>query len=137
MDIQRINELLDDKDFAIKLANTSSIEDVQKLFSTNGVELSQDEVIEIIRIISEMAKIPEEELEDVVGGINPIHHISNETENMISNTGYVFGSVVRDGNELIYGSLEVPVDLIKTICSTPFNLDKKLIKGYKETHSTI
>ena len=131
MDIQRINELLDNDDFAVKLANASSIEEVQKLFSINGVELSEDEIVEIIRVLSDVVSMSDEELEHTVGGLCTVCPDDISAPNILKSSMYITKNVIPCNSENDVATIKVPISLIKNLYNSQFHFDCDLLSKHE------
>ncbi len=69
---KKIIEKLNNKEFARKIINMSTKEEVKKAFADEGIEISEDEINNlgemIVNMISKISEMPEDELEKVSGG---------------------------------------------------------------------
>lgn len=72
---EKLTELFQLESFKEKASECKTMEDFHKLFNDNGVEISEDETIELISQIAEKkermdnGEILEEDLENVAGGL--------------------------------------------------------------------
>lgn len=68
---ERVLELLQDDSFLEKVDTADGVEGLKKLFKENGVDMSSDEVKELVEFVASTSKtgeISEEELDNVSGG---------------------------------------------------------------------
>ncbi len=66
----RIEEVANDEAFLDQLINADSIDEAQKLFAERGIELTQDEVENFAKQVSNsQGELDEESLEAVSGGL--------------------------------------------------------------------
>lgn len=69
---KKIIEKLNNKEFARKIINFETKEDVKKAFADEGVEVTEKDIDDlgemIVNMISKISEMPEEELEKVSGG---------------------------------------------------------------------
>lgn len=69
MEIQeKINELMQNKDFAEAFENVSTPEEVVDLFGRNGVEVPLEIAQELFQPVAAEGELTEDELDDVAGG---------------------------------------------------------------------
>lgn len=69
-DVMGILKLLSDEEFVSKIISLDSIEEVQKAFKEKGVEISVGECQELGKEIKKILAAKDDELEEVVGGID-------------------------------------------------------------------
>lgn len=99
--IEKLNKIILNKDFLNKLLTLEKIEDVKKLFSDNGIEITNEELKlmgeylrEYIRCESKDSKLTEKELEYVSGGINVIvRYLGRWISLPFALGGYLVGSI--------------------------------------------
>lgn len=68
----KVNELLKDSSFIEELKTAENDEDVQKLFAAKGIDLSLDEIAQMVQesiAAHEKGELDEESLENVSGGV--------------------------------------------------------------------
>ncbi len=72
--VEKFNQLMEDKEFVVKMLSQKTEEDVQKLFLENNVEMTLDEVDELGATLDKAFEklnndeLDEESLENVSGG---------------------------------------------------------------------
>ncbi len=100
--IERLNKIILNKDFLNKLLTLEKIEDVKKLFSDNGIEITNEELKlmgeylrEYIRCESKDSKLTEKELEYISGGVNTMmRYLSKWISFPFALFGYAGGTIL-------------------------------------------
>ena len=133
MDIQKVNELLENPEFISKFVAADSLEDIQKLFANEKVSLSDEEVKNIVKIISDVSQMSEEDLSSVVGGASGTEHMVNGAKHIVSGTleglGYAAGSIIVGTSDLVYGALKIPFSLLSSLKEGVWKAGKDVIDG--------
>lgn len=75
IDYAKVTELFNQADFQEKANTCETMDDFHKLFTSYGVDITEDETVELISKIAEKkqqlddGEIPEEDLDNVAGGL--------------------------------------------------------------------
>lgn len=70
---EKMNTLFRNEAFVAEVKNVTTVEEMQKLMAKHGAAVSEDEIMEMCRIIAEQmqndGELSEEALENVAGGV--------------------------------------------------------------------
>ena len=95
MDLNKVNKLLENKDFFEKISEMKNAEDVMKTFKEKGVELSIEDIKELERMNHKaIEEMNEEGLENVSGGRGEAYHFREGINDaLMPNMNESFGTV--------------------------------------------
>ena len=76
---EQIKEKLENKEFVTKVLECKDEKEVKELFSKDGINVTDEEIqvlgIQINALAEELEKLPENELEEISGGVLPLQQV--------------------------------------------------------------